>query len=433
MKRPPFILITLLVLLTISCQNQNKKTRQTTITFKETFYPYHGYSPLVRHLLDTPEAQRQQLADSLWTVAQDQGLPVIEQDKLDPNYVWITLLHRDSREHIQVHFDMFGTYGEYRFGEQVLRHLTHSDLWYQSYRVPHDICFSYRYRISREGHKHDDYLVDPYNPNTIPTGQVHSYSYSVLDLAPDSHLTDLNRQQTDIPTSRLDTLQYRDKIVQRDHPIFVYLPPGYDPKRAEAYPVIYLFDAFIYLNRVEVPHILDHLLADNKIAPTVAVFFGTYRDTRKVLLPLNKQFMREFVEDFVPIIHKRYHVSHNPQKTTIGGMSYGGLASAYIALNHPDMFGRVLSQSGSFWRDLTYTDAYNEAVASDWLIEQILKTERQDIRFYLDWGLQENLVLSANRRMVRALTSKGYNCTYHEFNGWHDWSCSRKTFVNGVL
>ena len=37
------------------------------------------------------------------------------------------------------------------------------------------------------------------------------------------------------------------------------------------------------------------------------------------------------------------------EPVTVGGMSYGGLAASFAALRHPDVFGAVLSQSGSYW------------------------------------------------------------------------------------
>ena len=35
--------------------------------------------------------------------------------------------------------------------------------------------------------------------------------------------------------------------------------------------------------------------------------------------------------------------------------------------------------------------------------------------------------------MVRALSKKGYEYKFIEFNGYHDWSNSRKTFPEGLM
>ena len=197
--------------------------------------------------------------------------------------------------------------------------------------------------------------------------------------------------------------------------------------------MIYLFDAFLYLHRIEAPVILDQLIAAEKIKPMIAVFFGTYRTSRRILLPLNFDFKDEFIHDVLDLVSKNYHVSHSPEENLIGGMSYGGLAGAFIAFYHPEIFGKVISQSGSFWRGIELNNIHNQEIRKDWLIEKFLSEEKKELKLFLDWGLQENWVLGSNRRMVRALDEKGYDYRFVEFNGWHDWANTRKTFAGGLM
>lgn len=42
-------------------------------------------------------------------------------------------------------------------------------------------------------------------------------------------------------------------------------------------------------------------------------------------------------------------LSATASRTVVAGSSYGGLASAYMGLMHPELFGNVLSLSGSYW------------------------------------------------------------------------------------
>ena len=134
-------------------------------------------------------------------------------------------------------------------------------------------------------HSGTEYVaIDKYNTNRIPYGEQRSLSYSVFDLRTNEQ--DWNKKEYNNLNSRIDTLKYQDKIVNKMRNIYVYLPPGYEQNRKDAYSVIYLFDAAIYLNRVEVPNILDNLITDGKIEPIIAVLFGTYRSTRHIILPL---------------------------------------------------------------------------------------------------------------------------------------------------
>ena len=404
---------------------------QKGIKFSEIRPPYKSISPVVSQLLKIEDSNLQNQIDLFIEKATTTGLPLVEKDSLYDDYVWVTLFHQDSTENKDISFEVFGIYSEFRFGDMKMHKLKNTDLYYRSYMFPNDICFSYRFIVKDTITNEVTKTVDQYNQNLIPTGEIKNFSYSVLDLRANN--PDWNTKKNYNLNSKIDTIEYTDNIVAKKRNIYTYLPPGYDKNRKKPYPVIYLFDAFIYLNRVEVPNILDNLISEGKIEPMIAVLFGTFRDTRGILLPINFEFKSEFMTVIVPLIRENYNVSVNPKHNIIGGMSYGGLAATFIAFYHPEVFGKVLSQSGSFWRDIELTDNYGNEVRNDWMINQFIKENKKPIDIFLDWGLQENMVLGSNRKMVRILHQKKYKFDYIEFNGWHDWSNSRNTFPVGLM
>ena len=413
----------LFISLISSCQIRNTNVIKQ---FEDVRRPYKTLSPYISNLLKLNDNTLIIEVQKFWLSAKQNRLPLIEEDSLDADYKYITLVYQDSTKNKDITFDVFGIYDEYRFGDMRLRHLGNTDLYYRCYKVPNDICFSYRFNIKDTVSGKQYKEIDKYNSDRIPMGEIRNLSYSVFDLRRNE--TDWNAKRYNNVSSRIDTIKYKDKIVNKKRNIYVYLPPAYDKNRKDAYPIIYLFDASIYLNRVEVPNILDNLITEGKIEPMIAVLFGTYRSTRDVILPLNFEFKDEFVSEILTIIRKNYNTSLKPENNIIGGMSYGGLAATFIGFYHPDIFGKVLSQSGSFWRGLKLTDIQGKWIRKDWLINKYLTEDKKNIKLYLDWGLQENWVLGGNRRMVKALSKKGYEYKCVEFNGWHDWSNSRKTF-----
>jgi len=414
----------------ISVYGQSKpKTIKKEVSFSQIERPYMTISPFIKQFLKLNGKELQKELNRFW--ATNKTLPLTEIDSLDYDYVYTTLIYRDSSPNKTISIKMFGTYDEQRLGNKKLYHLPNTDFYYRCYKFPKDICFSYQYVITDTITKQTFSTIDKFNPNTIPHGEITNYTYSVFDLNPPE--TDWNIKKDINIQSIIDTLPYTDKIVKKERNIYVYIPHGYDAKRAKPYPVIYLFDASIYLNRVEVPNILDNLINEDKIEPMIAVFLGTYGSTRKYILPLNFDFMEEFTSDVLPLIRKKYNVSYRPDENILGGMSYGGLASGFMAFYHPDIFGKVLGQSSSFWRDFEYLDSEGEWFRDDWLINQYLISDKKQLKFFLDWGLQENWVLDSNRKMVKVLINKGYEVKFIEFNGWHDWSNSRKTFANGLM
>src|SRR5262249_31723342 len=126
----------------------------------------------------------------------------------------------------------------------------------------------------------------------------------------------------------------------------VYTPPGYDPK-ASACALLVLFDGPDYLSTIPAPMILDNLLAQGKLPPLVAVF--VHPKDRLTELLCSEPFADFVATELVPWVRRHYGVSHEASRTTVGGLSAGGLMAAFCGLRHSEVFGNVLSQSGSFW------------------------------------------------------------------------------------
>ncbi|MEZ5287083.1 MAG: alpha/beta hydrolase-fold protein [Vicinamibacterales bacterium] len=63
--------------------------------------------------------------------------------------------------------------------------------------------------------------------------------------------------------------------------VWFYTPPGYDATE-DWYPVLYVLDGGNYVGRMEVPAVLDRLIARKAIEPVVAVFVEP-RDRQRVL------------------------------------------------------------------------------------------------------------------------------------------------------
>jgi enterochelin esterase family protein len=414
-----------------TCQNNGKQNIDNDSHFKEIIRPYMTISPKIADILLLTGTDLNTAIEKEWEKSTQQGLPLIETDTLDSDYVFMTFMYKDSSKNKEISFEVFGIYDETRLGDMKLYHIQNTSFYYRCYKVPSDICFSYRFIVKDTISGQEIKAIDNFNQNRIPYGEIRDISYSVLDLR--TNEKDWNVKNSNDFEGKIDTIKYTDKIVNRERNIYVYLPPNYNEKRKEAYPTIYLFDASIYLNRVELPNILDNLINEKKIEPMIAVLFGTYRSTRDVILPLNFEFKNEFINDVLPLVRSSYNTSLNPEKNIIGGMSYGGLAAAFIAFDNPNIFGKVLSQSGSFWRGLELTDSEGEWIREDWLVNKFLTEKRKPLKIYLDWGLQENWVLGSNRRFVQVLSRKGYEYRFEEFNGWHDWSNSRKTFPAGLM
>ena len=360
------------------------------------------------------------------------ALPLVELDPDYDKYLYITLIYKGAPDEADVSFDLFGNYDDPRLGDKKLKQLRHTGLYYRSYYMPADICFSYRFLIHNRQADTTVTRPDAFNPNRIPYGAARPFSWSVLDLRP-SERDSLNKIQPGAKGRVQDTV-VGSKILGNSRQLHIYIPDGYSRDRKMACPVIFLFDSFIYLNRIEVPNVLDNLIRQGLTGPVVAVMIDNPTSTsRNFELPLNFAFKDFIISELVPWVEANYNVARDPSQRIIGGMSYGGLAAGFIAFYHDTVFGNVLSQSGSFWRDTAVEDASYEWHRYDWLTAKYAGADRKALRLWLDWGLQEPVILNSNRKLVRILNKKGYDFRFAEFNGWHDWSNSRKTFAEGIL
>ena len=107
------------------------------------------------------------------------------------------------------------------------------------------------------------------------------------------------------------------------------------------------------------------------------------------------------------------------------GLSYTGLAAAFVAHEHPGVFQKVISQSGSFW--------WNDG----WLTQQFAKREKRvPTEFYLEVGVRETqrnvrhredvLQVASQIEGVRGfrdvLLSQGYSVKYVKGDGAHEFS-----------
>jgi enterochelin esterase family protein len=236
----------------------------------------------------------------------------------------------------------------------------------------------------------------------------------------------------------LDEFNLPSNILNYDHVIHVYLPPGYQ-ESDKKYPVVYFQDGKDYIEFAVVPHILDSMIKEKLIEPVIAVFVTPpnlhqpKEPNRSTEYGLNDEFVSFFVSELVPIIDSKFKTIVNPDARLVVGDSYGGLISLYIGFSHPKLFGKVYSQSGYH--------SFN----NDKLIKLINDSEKKAIRIYFDCGKYEKQVgaafipeeernfLEGNRRLKKALETKGYDLNYYEYPEGHTWGNWRRHLIDALI
>ncbi len=226
--------------------------------------------------------------------------------------------------------------------------------------------------------------------------------------------------------------------MEEDRTVTVYTPHRFDPLRGE-YPVVLLFDGQSYgggqKTLIPTPTILDNLIAENRIPPVIAVL--VHAKKRILELGGSAKFTQFLTEELMPMVRQRFRGTNNPAHVVIGGSSLGGLAAIYAALEHPEIFGNVLSQSGAFWMPRDMGDPIRQEFIPPqiWIIEEFIRRPPVPVRLWMEISQFESpaKMLGPNRQLRDVLRSKGYSVVYRELAYGHDYLHWRDSLADGLI
>ncbi len=148
---------------------------------------------------------------------------------------------------------------------------------------------------------------------------------------------------------------YHSDVAGDDRDFYVYTPAGYDPKRKEAYPVLYLLhglgdDAQSWLTQGNANVILDNLIAQGKAKPMIMVnplgygHAGGGQGAPDMLVHFGDALLNEVM----PRVEKEFNVAKDRDHRAIAGLSMGGAEATFVGLNHLDKFAYIGSFSGAY-------------------------------------------------------------------------------------
>lgn len=122
---------------------------------------------------------------------------------------------------------------------------------------------------------------------------------------------------------------------------FIYLPPCYDEKSEQRYPVLYLLHGQTYTAdqwlRLGAANALDNLILSGETQPFIIVF----PDDRYWNLPPGAGFGQRLVEDMIPHIDSNYRTLPERDHRAIGGMSRGAGWALRLGLTRWDLFSVI--------------------------------------------------------------------------------------------
>ncbi|MEQ4210249.1 alpha/beta hydrolase-fold protein [Actinopolymorpha sp. B9G3] len=144
------------------------------------------------------------------------------------------------------------------------------------------------------------------------------------------------RLLADVPEGKggkISKLTYDSSVAGQERTSLVWTPPGYDPDRAEPYPVFYLqhgsgqnYTVWVEMGRAK--QILDNHFLDGNLETMVVVMSnGNVSD-----------FTTELLENIVPASQAAYNISAHPSQRALAGLSMGGGQTYTVLKTHPGEF-----------------------------------------------------------------------------------------------
>ncbi len=199
--------------------------------------------------------------------------------------------------------------------------------------------------------------------------------------------------------------------LSRPMPVFVYLPPCYDQRAPERYPVLYLihgqnFNARQWI-RLGAPQVADRLIAHGEAPPFIIVMPGEWRWAP----PAETGWDEAFLQVLMPWVDRTFRTRAERRYRAVGGLSRGASWAIHFGLSRWDLFGSVGGHSPPvFWGDAPYV--------RHWLADI---PQGRWPRIYLDIGdMDQHSIMESAQWFENLLTQRDIPHEWHLNVGLHN-------------
>ncbi|KKL97120.1 hypothetical protein LCGC14_1837650, partial [marine sediment metagenome] len=391
---------------------------------------------------DEIKVNKKEAVSKFWKEIEEINTPIFEDIEGDDKYNFITFVFREDEEvdnivcHIQLYLqNMFVTED---IKECLLERIKDTNIYFKSYKLLKGIRATYNFsknnplepkNPAENLFKYADSIIpDPFNSKKY-LFKMNGISFPINEIeSPEAPPQPWYGIRVNIDHGKIEEYTSYSEVQNNKRKILVYTPPNYSKKHS-SYHFVLLFDGLIFEEVAKVSSTLDNLIADDKIPPVVAIMVENFGSTNIALrnseLAPNPKFVEYIIKELLPWVRENFNVTINPSHSVIGGASAGGITSTFIAFKHPEIFGNIISMSGSYWK------------VGEEFAQQFAQSERLPLKFYLDVGVLEEAspsgIFNSNRHFHTVLQEKGYLVHYTEFLGGHDFICFRGSIADGLL
>lgn len=343
--------------------------------------------------------------------ARAEGAPLIDDGP--GNQITVTFV-RESRKPVRIS----GDFDDWANGEHASVETNMAEsapgLWTWTKTFPRATYMEYAYFARTKK------SLDPLNPRDSSNG---GGSRNNFFYGPDAGPSPLIRARRGIARGVISrhTLNIEEVLSPASRDVWLYRPPVDGPT-----PLIIVMDGRDYYRRGRLNVIVDNLIAQGRIRPVALAMVNCSRSARYLEYACSDATVGLFTEAVIPLAAAHMPLVEAPGAHGIMGASMGGVMALYAGLRAPEVFGRVLSQSGAFSAGMR-RGAPADLVTTDLVRHGPLAP----LTIWMDVGRFEGL-LESNQRMRALLVERGYPVGYHEYEGGHNYPSWQNDLAAGL-
>lgn len=178
-----------------------------------------------------------------------------------------------------------------------------------------------------------EYTIDPMNPRTVQAFAGSRSEIRMPHFVGQPEVDDAGQA----PQGEVIAETITSRALGGSRRVWFYLPPGYAAAPDALFPSMYVLDGSNYVEKMDVPLVLDHLIASKTIPPVIVVF--SEPANRQEEYSRNPRWRSFIVDELVPMVDKRFRTFPTPDHRIILGSSLAAYGAVDLAVAAPSVFG----------------------------------------------------------------------------------------------
>ncbi|OQY29728.1 MAG: hypothetical protein B6244_02765 [Candidatus Cloacimonetes bacterium 4572_55] len=286
----------------------------------------------------------------------------------------------------------------------------------------------YKFVLNYKNGSHRE-ILDPYNSHRASSPFGVNSVMTTLDYQPSlaTFSPDKNSPNKKI-AGHLQEIVFKSKIMGDRRRFKIHIPAGFSESGSKCgrgwekgLPLVIFHDGYDYLTYSYLQNILDNMFHQQVVSPFFSVL--SHPKNRIEEYGSSPKYAKFLTHELIPEVEKRYPILPGSENRCSVGASLGGLLSIYLIDTYPDVFGKAISQSGSFFM---HKDGFKSLAEKHPRISKFVANftrfpRKSAPKIVLTCGRFESLIYM-NRIMVEALDRLNYDCYYYEYNDGHTWA-----------